>query len=130
MSLDPSKYYQRKAKGVCVRCEAKTCGSSVLCEAHLNYSRSRRKAKAPDDAPWAITSPVEPPREPYKSDVMIPLEPVPTRCPKCSGCLYIAELEWGESVEAKCINCGWRPRQIHANPDPTYGAQLPAVVRV
>jgi hypothetical protein len=109
MSVDQSKYYKRKALGVCVRCEMPTSGSSVLCEAHLNYSRSRRKQKCPDDAPWAIPSQVEPPRPAYKSDKWQNLPPLPNDCPKCGKALFSCELEiWTGYVPAvRCWCCGF-----------------------
>ncbi len=140
MTVNTTRYYIRKAKGVCVRCELPTSGTSVLCEAHLNYSRSRRKAKAPDDAPWAINSAVEPPREPYKSESLPAMPPVPRRCSKCGGCWHIGPTEWGEPDMVKCINCGFVlcPSAIPLTPEECKrknqhgktGPQLPVVVRV
>ncbi len=124
MSVNTNRYYERKAAGVCVRCEAPRSGRSVLCEEHLNYSRSRRKAKAPDDAPWAINSAVEPPREPYRSDKEPVMPPVPDKCPRCKG-LVVTQYD-----ETRCLPCGWYLQPVQISADPTYGAQLPAVVRV
>ncbi len=129
MTVNTTRYYIRKAAGVCVRCEAKTSGSSVLCEAHLNYSRSRRKAKAPDDAPWAINSAVEPPRPAYVSDKLPPMPPVPDKCPRCSGFLIT---QYGDT---RCIPCGFYLQPIWPAVPPEnrgrkIGANLPVVVRV
>ncbi len=133
MSVNTNRYYERKAAGVCVRCEAPRCGSSVLCEAHLNYSRSRRKAKAPDDAPWAITSSVEPPRAEYKSESIV-MPPIPDKCPRCSGFVLT------QHGETRCLICAWYlqpimppiPEEHRGNKTQhgKTGPQLPVVVRV
>jgi hypothetical protein len=129
MGVNTNRYYQRKTAGVCVRCEGKVCGTSVLCEAHLNYSRGRRKAKCPDDAPWAIPSQVEPARPAYVSDKLPPMPPVPTCCPRCKGFLIT---QYGDT---RCIPCGWVlspiwPALQPENRGRKIGANLPVVVRV
>lgn len=134
MSFDNSKYYKRKALGVCVRCEAPQFGGSVLCEAHLNYSRSRRKAKCPDDAPESLPAPIPPPRDAYKSESVPVMPPTPDQCPRCRNIVMTIE---GDSF---CYACGWHLQPVlvpfepeqrgrRAGPGKT-GAQLPIVVRV
>lgn len=108
MSANTILYYRRKALGVCVRCEAPTKFPSVLCQVHLEIARSVRKQKVPDDSPGALPCAYEPPRAPYQSDYRPVMPPRPDKCPRCSGFLYTAQLEWGEPVETKCVMCGWR----------------------
>ncbi len=109
MSANRVKYYQRKALGVCVRCEQPRYGTTVLCEPHLIESRSRRKAKQPDDGPQAVPYQQEPPRPAYKSDKFQDLPPLPNECPKCGKALFPCELEiWTGYVPAvRCWCCGF-----------------------
>ncbi len=130
MSANSAKYYQRKALGVCVRCEGPRYGTTVLCEPHLIESRSRRKAKQPDDGPESLPAPIAPPREPYRSEDEPMMPPVPKRCPRCNGCLHLMQACYGDPTECLCINCGFRLNPIwQSQPDERHGAQLPRLVR-
>ncbi len=131
MSANTAKYYQRKEAGVCVRCSGPRYGNTVLCEPHLIESRSRRKAKQPDDGPQAVPYQQEPPRAPYQADVVPVMPPIPDRCPRCNGFVLT------QYSETRCLICAWYLSPIWPPLPPENrgrkyegsktGAQLPCV---
>ena len=34
-----------------------------------------------------------------------------TSCPKCHGCIHWEAPEWGEPIQARCVNGGWRKNE-------------------
>lgn len=74
----------------------------------------------------------EPKRQPYQADRPV-LLPLPTQCPKCSGCVVPEHQEYPLPETVRCINCGMRPRMHVLPQEPNLmksGAQLPKVVEV
>jgi hypothetical protein len=132
MSANRAKYYQRKALGICVRCEGPVYANTVLCLEHLNYSRRQRKAKKPDDSPDALPCAIEPPRAPYQPDIVPVMPPAPKCCPRCANLVLTAD---GDSF---CYACGWHLSPIWPPLPPENrgrkyegsktGAQLPVVM--
>jgi hypothetical protein len=74
----------------------------------------------------------EPKRPPYRASTA-PMPPLPTRCPKCAGCVVPEYQEYPLPETVRCLNCGMRPRMHVLPQEPSMrksGASLPNVMEV
>jgi len=103
--MNTTTYRARRDKGICVRCESATDGG-IYCAYHHRVQseyEERKRMRRLEDAR------TEPKRDPYVSDALPKMPPIPKVCPRCNGFILT------QYDETRCLICAW-----YLQPEPQH----------